>query len=229
MTKKLTKKSFIVNWNGQQIVLLGVGLIVLSILSIFYFDQPLTRWVHDSFNGDLEPVANVFSWFGLGDTYFLISILGYLLARVFSQQLTHLSWTKRIAEARGHFNYMFLSFLVSGVMVLGLKAIFGRSRPYNSPDFLPINFQPFTLDWNFQSYPSGHTQVGFTLAAFLSTLHPKGTKYFFIFAGFVGMSRVILEKHYLGDVLAGAYIGILGTYLTWHWRGKRLLPHLSSH
>lgn len=229
MTKKHTEKSFLVKWRAQRMTILGAGLVFTSILSIFYLDQPLTRWIHDSFNGGLDPAASIFSWFGTGDLYFLISILGFLLAHLFSEKLTHLSWARRLAEARGHFTYMFLSFLVSGVMVLSLKAIFGRCRPYFSPDFLPMNFRPFTLDWNFQSYPSGHTQVGFTLAAFLSTLYPKGSKYFFTFAGFVGFSRIILEKHYLGDVLAGAYVGILGTYLTWHWRGKRLLPHLSAH
>jgi membrane-associated phospholipid phosphatase len=88
-----------------------------------------------------------------------------------------------------------------------------------------LNFHPLTLDWNYQSYPSGHTQVGFTLATFLAFLYPKFTKYFYLVAGLIGLSRVILEKHYLGDVIAGAYIGILGTYLAWHWKGKKLLPH----
>jgi membrane-associated phospholipid phosphatase len=207
-------------------VRLGVLLIVCSIVSIFYVDQPLTRWIHESFRGDLDPIANFFTWFGLGDTYFLFSVLGYLFARLFAERLTHLSWARRLAQARGQFVLMFWSFFVSGILVLSLKSMFGRCRPYNSPDFLPLNFQPFTLDWNFQSYPSGHTQVGFTLASFLSILYPKRTKYFFLFASLVGLSRVILEKHYLGDVLAGAYVGIIGTYIAWHWKGKRVLPHL---
>jgi membrane-associated phospholipid phosphatase len=123
---------------------------------------------------------------------------------------------------------MFLSFLVSGALVLTLKAIFGRCRPYFSPDYAPLNFNPLTLDWNFQSYPSGHTQVGFTLAAFLSILFPRRSTLFFTLAAIIGLSRVVLEKHYLGDVIAGAYVGILGTYITWHWCGKKFLGTVST-
>lgn len=222
MASKEKHKNFLFSWTQKQIMILGLVLVLSSIFSILYIDQPLTHWFRVSFNGQLNSIANVATWFGLGDTYFLISVCGYLLARLFSRRLTHLSWAQRISETRSRFSFMFLCFLVSGIMVLILKSIFGRSRPYNSPDFNPMNFQPFTLDWNFQSYPSGHSQVGFTLATFLSLLYPKGTKFFFIFAILVGLSRVVLEKHYLGDVLAGAYIGILGTFLTWKWKGHQL-------
>lgn len=206
-------------------VLLGVLLTVLSVLSIFYFDQALTQWFHSEFEGRLEPWARIITWFGTGDTYFLISVIGYFLARLFQKRWTHRSWARRWAQARGHFSFMFLSFMVSGGLVLVLKAVFGRCRPYYSPNYAPLNFRPFTLDWNYQSYPSGHTQVGFTLAAFLSLLYPRATRYFFSFAALIGLSRVILEKHYLGDVLAGAYVGILGTYIAWHWLGEKLLGH----
>lgn len=203
-------------------------MVIASVISIFYVDQPLTRWFHDVLNGELSSLAEVVTWFGLGDTYFLISVLGYFLARLFSERLTHLSWARRWAQARGHFGFMFLSFLVSGVLVLVLKAVFGRCRPYHSVNYSPLDFQPFTLDWHYQSYPSGHTQVGFTLAAFLSLLYPRWTKSFFTLAAMIGLSRVVLEKHYLGDVLAGAYVGVLGTYLAWHWKGKKMLPLLSK-
>lgn len=221
--------SFVVRWGLKSLIQLGVFLVIASVLSIFYVDQPLTRWIHNSFQGGYDPVARFFTKMGDADTYFLISILGYLWARLFAPRLSHLSFVRRVAEARGHFSYMFISFFLSGMIVLSLKAIFGRCRPYFDPDFIPLNFQPFTLNPDWQSYPSGHTQVGFTLATFLSTLYPRYTPYFFILASFIGLSRVILEKHYLGDVLAGAYVGILGTYLAWHWRGKRWLPHLAHH
>lgn len=222
MISKLSTKTLSFPWNQKQIIILGFILMSSSLLSIIYFDQPLTQWFHVFFNGQLHSIANVATWFGLGDTYFFISVCGYLLARLFSHTLTHLSWAQRIAETHSRFSFMFLCFLVSGLMVLILKFIFGRSRPYNTTDFEPMTFQPFSLDWNYQSYPSGHTQVGFTLAMFLSILYPKGTKFFILFAAVVGLSRVILEKHYLGDVLAGAYVGIVGTFLTWKWRGQHL-------
>lgn len=223
MTKKnKEKQSFITRWPLQKVVILGIILWVSSIISIFFIDQALTLWVHGAFEGRLDPAAKIITWFGQGDTYFFISVIGYFLARLFSERLTHLSWARRWSQARHHFSLMFFCFLVSGLLVLFLKILFGRCRPYHSPDFFPINFKPINFDWNYQSYPSGHTQVGFTLASVLSILYPRWTKWYFIFAAIVGFSRVVLERHYLGDVLAGAYIGILGTYLAWQWRGKKI-------
>lgn len=219
----IKNKSFLVTWNKGQITILGLILGIGSVLSIFYIDQPLTLWLHNMFQGRLDSVAKIFTWFGSGDTYFLISVFGYLIVRLFSEKLTHQSLQKRLEEAKERFKFMFLCFLVSGLFVLILKILFGRSRPYNSLDFSPINFQPITLDWNFQSYPSGHTQVGFTLASFISIIYPKLTVYIFTFATLVGISRIVLEKHYLGDVLAGAVIGISGTYITLNWKGKKFL------
>ncbi|MEY4617457.1 MAG: hypothetical protein RJB66_2417 [Pseudomonadota bacterium] len=202
-------------------------MVLTSILAIFYIDQPLTRWMHENVQPKFLSAAEVVTWFGLGDTYFMIAVFGYLLARLFTKKWTHLGWVRRWGEAKTNFIFMFYSFFVSGILVLFLKAFFGRCRPYHSVNYAPLDFQPLTLDWHYQSYPSGHTQVGFTLATFLSVLFPKFTKYFYCLAAFIGFSRVVLEKHYLGDVIAGAFVGILGTYVAWHWRGKYLLPHIT--
>lgn len=222
------KKQFLFFLNRKRIIVLGFILGISSVLSIFYVDQPLSHWFHESINGRLDPVAKVFTTLGAGDIYFFISVVGYLIARLFSYSLTHLTWAQRLAETRHRFGFMFLCFLISGILVLVLKAIFGRARPYVNPDFYPIQFQPFTLDWNYQSYPSGHTQVGFTLATFLAILYPKWSWAFFLFAICVGLSRIILKNHYLGDVFAGAYIGILGTFLAWQWKGQMLKLNMRS-
>ncbi len=209
-------------WKTQQIVYLGLILGICSVLSIFYLDQVLAHWTHNYFQGRLDAIAKFITWFGTGDTYFFISVMGYLFTRLFSKKLTHLNWPQRLTEAKKRFGFMFLCFAISGLILMVLKIIFGRERPYNTTEFQPFHFNPFTLDWDFQSYPSGHTQVGFTLASFISILYPRATIALFIFASLVGLSRVILEKHYLGDVLAGAFIGILGTFIAWKWKGSKL-------
>lgn len=218
-----TKKSFIVKFKTQQVVSLGLTMGVSSLLSIFYFDQKITHWIHNEFQGSLDSTARVITWFGLGDTYFLVSVFGYLLTRLFSEKLSHLSWKNRLLEAKNRFIFMLLCFSISGVIVMILKMVLGRARPYHSSEFHSLDFNPMTLNWDYQSFPSGHTQVGFTLASFISILYPRLTIGIFTFASLVGLSRVVLEKHYLGDVFAGAYIGILGTFLAWKWSGKKLL------
>lgn len=67
------------------------------------------------------------------------------------------------------------------------------------------------------SFPSGHTTAAFATATALS-LSTKNWKVIvpsYVYAGFVGYSRMRLGVHYPSDVLAGALIGIGSGFLVW--------------
>ncbi len=69
------------------------------------------------------------------------------------------------------------------------------------------------------SFPSGHTAMSFSSAAFLQRRY--GTAYgvpAFLLATYVGITRVETKWHWASDVLAGA---VIGTALTW-WITKPL-------
>ena len=64
------------------------------------------------------------------------------------------------------------------------------------------------------SFPSGHTALAFCSAEFLQKRY--GWKYglpAFLVASFVGYSRVYAKEHYIEDVIAGASIGFLSSFL----------------
>ncbi|UFS63081.1 phosphatase PAP2 family protein [Sulfurimonas sp. HSL-3221] len=64
------------------------------------------------------------------------------------------------------------------------------------------------------AFPSGHTAAAFSGASFLQQRY--GTPYglpAYLAAVYVGWSRVEVKAHAVEDVLAGAAIGIIGTYL----------------
>jgi len=64
------------------------------------------------------------------------------------------------------------------------------------------------------SFPSAHTSMAFSGATFLQQRYgwSSGAPAF-VAASFVGWSRIESDNHYFKDVLAGAVIGVVSTYL----------------
>lgn len=77
-----------------------------------------------------------------------------------------------------------------------LKVSIGRERPDGSGT-------RFT-----SSFPSGHTSGSFALASTFDSMygHKAGIP-LYVFAGFVGLTRISDNKHFLSDVLFGAALG----------------------
>jgi membrane-associated phospholipid phosphatase len=210
---KLNNAKFHKMISNPKLFLLGLVMIPISLISIFFWDQPLALFLDAQFGSSLDKAANWVSWLGLADIYFWICSLGYIFALLAEKYFNHRIGSQKSRDLKSFFSFMFLVFVTSGLLAIILKFLVGRCRPYNSPVFDPLYFKPFSFHWDFQSYPSGHTQVSFTLASFMSFYWPKLTVYFFILATVIALSRVILDYHFLGDVIFGAYIGMLGFHL----------------
>ena len=104
------------------------------------------------------------------------------------------------------------AFLLSGIVAQILKIIFPSPRP--KLFFEHVNIVSFidgvTLS-NSSSFPSGHTTTAFAVATVL-VLVLKNTKLQLVIlfiALIVGYSRIYLGQHFLGDVLAGMFIGTI--------------------
>ena len=104
-----------------------------------------------------------------------------------------------------------IGFCLIGMFVVGrinstiLKPAFNRSRPSSTILRTTIQKSP--------SMPSGHTLSAFFMAMFISLFYPKLSLPLVISAGLTGFSRMYIGVHYLGDVLAGALIGVLFAFL----------------
>lgn len=94
-----------------------------------------------------------------------------------------------------------------------LKASIKRDRPFVTyPNDITKRTEVGPL-----SFPSGHTTAAFATATALSLSSKKWQVIVpsYIYAGFVGYSRMRLGVHYPSDVLAGALIGIGSGLLVW--------------
>lgn len=94
--------------------------------------------------------------------------------------------------------FLTLSFVLSEGITIFLKYVFYSPRP----DIGIIR----TL---MPSFPSAHSALAFSSALVLGNFFKRGKIYFLILAVFVAFSRLYLGVHYLEDVLAGVFIGIL--------------------
>jgi len=96
------------------------------------------------------------------------------------------------------------SMLISSAFVLPLKHIVKEERPDAS---------------NHLSFPSGHTAIAFASAQFMFREYQDVNFWLSIsgysFAVFTGVYRMLNDKHWFGDVFAGAGFGIFSTELAY--------------
>ena len=96
------------------------------------------------------------------------------------------------------------AFLLTKALTGVLKFGVGRARPYVENS----GFEPFTLSYDFFSFPSGHSSSAFILALIFVNITPKYRVIFFTLATLVASSRLFLNQHYLSDIVFGFIIAI---------------------
>lgn len=109
-------------------------------------------------------------------------------------------------------NYAFLIFssvLSAGIVAKIIKICVGRFRPVFFEAFGMTGFRPFSLEWAFNSMPSGHTTATFAGLIMAGMLSPKIKPVTWTLAIIVGLSRVAAGAHWPTDVILGAFIGMV--------------------
>lgn len=126
---------------------------------------------------------------------------------------------------------MALSFLLGNILI---KNLVMRPRPcWEFPQVAMLVAVP--RDY---SFPSGHTLAAFTAASVIFCVNRRAGVAAYLFAAFMGFSRLYLFVHYTTDILAGAALGCLVGFLTvfvfyktGHWPlwGKRAEKRETHH
>ena len=106
-----------------------------------------------------------------------------------------------------------IAILFGGIIVHILKELIQRPRPLAEPFFeaVKINVCGQRL-CGMNSFPSGHSQTAFSIAAVLSCYYKKWLL-FYLLAFLAAFSRVYIGVHYPFDIIAGSMIGYLSAKL----------------
>lgn len=106
----------------------------------------------------------------------------------------------------------------SGIVANLLKLLLGKARPKVLFEDGRFGFTPFSYGYDVNSMPSGHATTCGAAATILALAFP-GARWPILAAGaFVASTRVLIQAHYLSDVLAGLALGIgcgLATFAVW--------------
>lgn len=117
-----------------------------------------------------------------------------------------------------------IGYLFSGIISQVLKRVIHAPRPHA---IISNAEYPYFIDGithaGMTSFPSGHTTSVFALATLLAlnTQNKRMSLIYLITAIITGYSRIYLGQHFLGDVVAGALIGVLSALLI-YWYSRKV-------
>jgi len=157
--------------------------------------RKVSRYGYDTYNGD----------FWDGPTFY-----GFVqYPSILGGGLYALGLFTREAEIRKTGRMLIQSLVYSGTIVMGLRYMFGRARPFTSPNGSQYEFTWFNPAGDTQSFPSGHMVVAAAtstiLAEQIDTWWARAVLY--PFALLTGYARMYNDKHWLSDIIFGAALG----------------------
>lgn len=181
----------------RQFLGLTLGTAALFALSYAFFDEPIARFFHGS-DPLLHRIFVVITEFGEGGIY-LIPLAVVTVASL---------WLRRVGLA-WRTAYLFAAVAIPGLLADIVKPVFGRARPV-----LLFRDQLFGFTWQGPhadrwSFPSGHAITIVALATAAYAIYPPLWPVYALAAVLVAASRVIVDAHYLSDVIAGTYVGFV--------------------
>jgi membrane-associated phospholipid phosphatase len=205
-------------WNGFQIWLGFLVLTALAVgLCVTYADRPISIFAASKL-GPLRLGQK------LSDTPSLFIPMSLLAFGIFL-------WRRFEAKPLAKFDTACLlagvSLIVTSLVNGALKFLFGRTWPrYLFPSFIgqgAYGFHPFHHGYGYKSFPSGHAAAVCALLSVAWRFYPR---FRFLYA-FAAMSfcalLVVMNFHFLADVIAGAFIGSsIGVACCFLWYHLRL-------
>ncbi|ACS81339.1 phosphatase PAP2 family protein [Maridesulfovibrio salexigens] len=178
------------------------ALVTLLLVVLFYqsFDLPIAQAAHSLKGTFAITIGKMFSNLASKHVIQTISFLA-LIAGTVDATLNGLQNRSRAM--------LLVAFSTMTAMLIGdeLKWFFGRFRPPVFFEDGSFGFTWFSGKYMQNSFPSGHTLRIFSLTTAIALLLPRKKYIPIILAVLIGISRVVVGKHYPSDVIFGCFIG----------------------
>ncbi len=129
----------------------------------------------------------------------IISLLGEIGSLAFFVLVIIFLWFKKEKKASV---YLAISLIIDGILILILKTIIARPRPFQA-----LNIRPLHLAMG-SSMPSGHAERAFLSATILSNFYKRFQILFYALAIFISFTRIYTGNHYPLDIIIGAMNGV---------------------
>ena len=162
--------------------------LMLTWASVYYgsLDYTITHLIRDLNHGGMIDTLFTYITF-TGSTIFMVLIIVLLF----------------IGGARKEALVFAFVFVATSALAFGIKYVVSRPRP-NDLGVIPEAQA---------SFPSAHVANSFALATTVSHYHRKFTIVMFAWAVVIAFSRVFLGLHYFTDVIGGAALGFVVSYV----------------
>lgn len=197
------------------VLLVGLAMALLDARGVA-FAVTLPLWLVDTFNEITDFGKS--NWF-LIPTGTLI-VLAAIAATPAAGRLANLVLVSLIVRL----GYVFVAIALPGLFVTVVKRLIGRVRP---SELGPFAYMPWSWKPAFASMPSGHATTAVAAAIAIGALWPKARVALWIYAALILASRVVIQAHFVSDVIAGAFVGGFGAILVRNWfaaRGLAFIP-----
>ena len=193
-------------------IAIAIALVVAAGLSMIFLDARAVDWARGEphwFRAAFEEITR----FGLSG-WFLIpcGVVLLVLAAVTSPLLTTAAQAV-LAATGARFGFVFLAIGLPGLFVSIVKRLIGRARPFVGGHEDPFAYVPFSWHPAFASMPSGHATTAVAAAIAIGAIWPRTRIVMWLYAVAIMVSRVAVLAHHPSDVLGGALVALIGTYL----------------
>ncbi len=186
----------------KQAAVFSFAVIAACIISFEVFDAPAARFCA-TVDYRIKDVFELMTRLGLSTPFLVAALAGFI----------YFQFIKKNEIRANAAAFLFAAVALSGLANDLIKVLVGRSRPALLLAKGAYGFKPFTDQYYYASFPSGHANTIAALCYGLNVVTRRFKYALLSIALAVMASRVILGAHFPGDVLFGAYLGVVITSL----------------